>query len=488
MDRIVECVPNFSEGQDRATVQALIDAVTSTPRVVLLDHSMDPDHHRSVLTFCGTPDAVVEAAFQAVRVATNRIDLRTHAGVHPRVGVTDVVPFIPIKGTTVGDCVDLAKRLGDQVGRELEIPVFLYEHAASHPNHAPLEAVRRGGLEGLAFRMASDPDWTPDFGPIRLHPSAGAIVIGARPPLIAYNVNLRTKDADVAHFIARTIRQSNGGLPNLKAIGVELASRGMVQVAMNLTDYRVTPIQTVFQAVKAEATKHGIVVDGSELVGLIPQAALDQAAAAALQFERFDPSQVLETRLAEALLRQKEPDPTLSDFLGAVAEAKPSPAGGSVAALVGALAAALGVMGARLGHRLDPEQRLLALSRRLHQLVQEDAAAYEGVVAAYQIPKQHPDRPNAVSKALKKATEVPLEIAELACEVARSLQTQREGVKQSVQSDLTVGLLMAIAAAQAGLFTARTNISMQQNQQLVEEMRIRLAKATEILEELKVLC
>lgn len=488
MNRIVECVPNFSEGQDRATVQALLDAVTSTPCVVLLDHSMDPDHHRSVLTFCGEPDAVAEAAFRAIRIATDRIDLRTHTGVHPRVGATDVVPLIPIKGTTMEDCVHLAKRLGAQVGRELELPVFLYEHAARRPHHAPLETVRRGGLKGLAFRMASDPDWTPDFGPTRLHPSAGAVVIGARPPLIAYNVNLRTKDAALARSIARTIRQSNGGLPNLKAIGVELASRGMVQVAMNLTDYRATPLQSVFQAVKAEATKHGAEIAGSELVGLVPQAALDQAAATALEFERFDPSQVLETRLAEALVGRKEPDPTLSDFLSAVAEAKPSPAGGSVAALVGALAASLGVMGARLGHRLDPEQQLLALSRRLHQLVQEDAAAYEGVVAAYQIPKQHPDRPLAVSQALNRATEVPLQIAELACEVARFLHAQLEGVKPSVQSDLTVGLFMAIAAVQAGLVTARTNINIQQNHKLVEDLRGRAAKVTEILEELKVLC
>ncbi len=488
MDRIVECVPNFSEGQDRATVQALLDAVTSTPHVVLLDHSMDPDHHRSVLTFCGDPDTVAEAAFRAIRIAANRIDLHTHAGAHPRVGATDVVPFIPIKGTTMEDCIQLATRLGARVGRELEIPVFLYEQAARHPHHAPLEAVRRGGLEGLAFRIASDPDWTPDFGPPRLHPSAGAIVIGARPPLIAYNVNLRTTDADLARSIARTIRQSNGGLPHLKAIGVRLVSRGMVQVAMNLTDYRVTPIQAVFQAVKAEAAKHGAEIAGSELIGLVPQAALDQAAAAALQFERFDPLQVLETRLAEALLKQKEPDPTLSDFLCAVAEAKPSPAGGSVAALVGALAASLGVMGARLGHRADPEQRLLALSRRLHQLVQEDAAAYEGVVTAYQIPKQHTDRPLAVSQALNRATEVPLEIAELACEVARVLQDQRKVVKPSVQSDLTVGLFMAIAAAQAGLFTAQTNLNIQQNHALANEIRIRAAKVTEILEELKVLC
>ncbi len=485
---IVECVPNFSEGRNRATVQALIDAVTSTTGVVLLDDSMDTDHHRSVLTFCGTPDAIVEAAFRAIRIATDLIDLRKHAGVHPRVGATDVVPFIPVRNTTMQDCVQLAKRLGEKVGRELEIPVFLYERAASHADHVPLEAVRRGGLEGLAFRMGSDPDWTPDFGPPRLHESAGAIAIGARPPLIAYNVNLRSKDVQVAESIARAVRQSTGGLPHLKAIGVELASRGIVQVAMNLTDHLATPILTAFEAVKTEAASRGIAVAGSELIGLVPQAALDQAAAAAMQLDRFDSSQVLETRIAETMLRKKETEHTLSDFLTAVAAATPTPAGGGVAAFVGALAASLGVMGARLGRQSDTEQHLLELSRRLHLLVQEDTEAYNGLTEAYKIPKHHSDRPHAVSMALQKATEVPLEISETACAVGRYLQSIRELVKPAVRSDLTVGITMAIAAAQAGLLTATTNVNSQRNHQLTDIIQTRIAKATDNLEELKRLC
>ncbi|MDK2744993.1 MAG: glutamate formimidoyltransferase [Nitrospira sp. BO4] len=488
MDGIVECVPNFSEGRDRATIQALIDAVTSTTGVALLDHSMDTDHHRSVLTFCGNPDAIVEAAFRAIRIATDLIDLRKHVGGHPRVGATDVVPFIPIRGTTMQDCVQLAKRLGEKVARELEIPVFLYERAASHADHIPLEAVRRGGLEGLAFRMANDPDWTPDFGPPRLHESAGAIAIGARPPLIAYNVNLRCKDVDVAQSIARAVRQSTGGLPHLKAIGVELASRGMVQVAMNLTDHLATPILTAFQMVKTEAANRGIEVAGSELIGLVPQAALDQAAAAAVQLDRFDSGQVLETRIAETMLGKKETEHTLSDFITAVADAKPTPAGGGVAAFVGALAAALGVMGARLARQPDKEQRLLELSRRLHLLVQEDIEAYNDLTDAYKIPKHHLDRPRAVSMALQKATAVPLEISEAACEVGRYLHSIRELVKPAVRSDLTVGMTMAIAAAQAGLVTVNTNITSQQNQQLTDTIQTRIAKAAENLEELQRLC
>jgi glutamate formiminotransferase/glutamate formiminotransferase/formiminotetrahydrofolate cyclodeaminase len=488
MDQIVECVPNFSEGRNPATIQALIDAVTSTEGVVLLDHSMDMDHHRAVLTFCGTPAAIVEAAFRAIRIATDLIDLRTHVGVHPRIGATDVVPFIPIRGTTMQDCIQLAKRLGERVGREIEIPVFLYESAAAHPDHAPLEAVRRGGLKGLAFRMASDPDWTPDFGPPRLHQSAGAIAIGARPPLIPYNVNLRSSDVDAARSIARSIRHSSGGLPHLKAIGVELASRGLVQVAMNLTDYQVTPIHTALEAVKAEAAKHGIEVAGSELIGLVPQAALDQAAAALLHLNGFDASHILETRIAEAMLRRDEAEQSLSTFLSSVAEAKPTPAGGSVAALVGALAASLGVMGARLSRRSDAEQSLLSLSRRLHQLVQEDAAVYAGLAEAYKIPQHLPDRPKAISMALNTATEVPLEIAELACEVGKSIHATLPSAKLAVHSDLIVGMTMAVAAAQSALHTVGVNIKAQSNQELVDSLLPRLRETVQSLEELKMLC
>lgn len=488
MDRIVECVPNFSEGRNRDIVRALLDAILSTPDVVCLDHSMDPDHHRAVLTFCGTPEAVVEAAFRAIHTATRLIDLRSHVGVHPRVGATDVVPFIPIKGTTIDDCVQLAKQLGSHVGRELEIPVFLYERAASQADHAPLEAIRRGGLEGLAVRMAADPSWAPDFGPSRLHPSAGAIAIGARPPLIAYNVNLRSTEVDKARAIARAVRYSNGGLPHVKAIGIELPSRRIVQIAMNLTDYRVTPILSAFQAVQGEAARLGIQVAGSELIGLIPQAALNHTAATMLQLDRFDANQVLETRISETLHGKTAPEQTLPGFLAAVADSKPTPAGGSVTAFVGALAASLGVMGARLGRQPDSEQRLLALSRNLHSLVQADAAAYNGLIEAYKLPKHEPGRARTISVALQQATEVPLQIVELTCEVARFLQTLRETARLPVRSDLTVGFLLAIAAAQAGLCTVKTNTTSKQNHILADGLQNRITKAIEILEELKMLC
>lgn len=501
MDRIVECVPNFSEGRNRATVRALVSAVESVPGVWLLDQTMDRDHHRSVLSFAGELDAVAEAAFRAIRVATDLIDLRKHEGVHPRVGATDVVPFVPVRGTTMQDCIHLAKRLGQRVGTELEIPVFLYEQAATHRDHAPLESVRRGGLPGLAFRMASDPDWTPDFGPSHLHKTAGAMVIGARPPLIAFNVNLCSTDLELARSIAKDIRQSNGGLPHLKAIGVELASRQLVQVAMNLTDYVITPIHAAFEAVRSRAAEQGVAVAGSEVIGLVPQAALVQAAAHSLALEQFDASQMLEARLEARLLgetaaqappRKQEPVnvqmQSLADFLESVAAVTPFPAGGTVAALVGALAASLGIMGARLSKQRTVEHRLSEISLRLRELMQADGDAYQKFIQATKLAKTDKTRPAVLSSALHLATEIPLEIAEQATEAGVLLHACLAGVKPRVQSDITVGFMLAIAAADAGRHTVDENIKIQPNQRLKSSLLDRIQQMTNRLEELRGLC
>jgi glutamate formiminotransferase/formiminotetrahydrofolate cyclodeaminase len=501
VDRIVECVPNFSEGRNQTTVRALVNAVESVPGVWLLDHTMDRDHHRSVLSFAGEPDAVVEAAFRTIRVATDLIDLRKHKGVHPRVGATDVVPFVPLRGTTMQDCIHLAKRLGQWVGTELEIPVFLYEEAALHRDHAPLESVRRGGLQGLAFRMASDPDWTPDFGPFRLHKTAGALVIGARPPLIAFNVNLRSTDLSLARSIAKDIRQSNGGLPHLKAIGVELASRQMVQVAMNLTDYIITPLHVAFEAVRTLAATHGVEVAGSEVIGLVPQAALVQAAGHSLALEQFDSTQVLEMRLESRLLgepvrpassrEQESVDwhaESLADFLDTVAAATPIPAGGTVAALVGALAASLGIMGARLSRQQGVEHRLNEISLRLRELMQADSDAYQRYIQATKLAKTDRTRPAVLSSALHLATEIPLEIAELATKAGTLLHACSAGVKPRVRSDLTVGLVLAIAAADAGRHTVEENITIQHNQRLKSSILDRIQQMINRLEELRGAC
>ena len=501
VDRIVECVPNFSEGRNQTTVRALVNAVESVPGVWLLDQTMDRDHHRSVLSFAGEPDAVAEAAFRAIRVATDLIDLRQHKGVHPRVGATDVVPFVPVRGATMQDCIHLSKRLGQRVGTELEIPVFLYEQAALHCDHAPLESVRRGGLQGLAFRMASDPDWTPDFGPPHLHKTAGAMVIGARLPLIAFNVNLRSTDLALARSIAKDIRQSNGGLPHLKAIGVALASRHLVQVAMNLTDFIITPIHVAFEAVRARAAEQGVAVAGSEVIGLVPQAALVQAAAHSLALEQFDSTQVLETRLETRLFgeparhapsREQEPvdlqAQSLADFLDAVAAATPIPAGGTVAALVGALAASLGIMGARLSRQRGVEHRLSEISRRLRELMQADGDAYQRFLQATRLEKTDRTRPAVLSSALHLATEIPLEIAEQATEAGALLHACSAEVKLRVRSDLTVGLMLAIAAADAGRHTVAENINIQHNPRLKSSLLDRIQQMTNRLEELRGLC
>ena len=501
MGPLVECVPNFSEGQNRTTVQALIDAVASVTGVRVLDHTMDGDHHRCVLTFVGEPEAMIEAAFRAILVATDLIDLRQHIGAHPRVGATDVVPFVPIRGATMQDCVQLAKRLGQRVGQELDIPVFLYERAASHPDHAALESVRRGGLEGLAYRLASDPDWSPDFGPAHLHKTAGAIVIGARQPLIAFNVNLHSRDLAVAQSIAKAIRQSNGGIPHLKAIGVELASRRMVQVAMNLTDYQETPIHVAFEAVQAQAALHGVEIAGSEIIGLVPQSALVEAAVDALRLDHFDPAQVLETRIETALssedtdhMDQAEFGPTdlrrlsVSQLLDAVAAATPLPAGGAVAALVGALAGSLGLMAARLSQQHATEHRLNEIGRRLSDLLQADGEAYRTFIEATRLPKSDPDRPTALSSALHVATEIPLEIAERSAEAGALLHACSGRVKSRVRSDLKVGLFMALAAGEAGLHTAKENLKVQPNQRLSRALQQRILRVSQYLEDLRGLC
>jgi glutamate formiminotransferase/glutamate formiminotransferase/formiminotetrahydrofolate cyclodeaminase len=451
------------------------------------------------MTVVGTLEDMVEAMFRAIRIATDLIDLRIHAGVHPRVGATDVVPFVPIKGYSMRDCVQAAKRLGHRVGTELEIPVFLYERAATHPDHAPLESVRRGGLEGLTFRMASDPDWTPDFGPSRPHETAGAIVIGARPPLIAFNVNLASTDLSVARAIAETIRQSNGGLPHLKAIGVQLASRGMVQVAMNLTDYEVTPLHVALEAVVTQAIPHGISVAGTEIVGLVPQAAITEPARQALRLDRLDPSQILEARIDTAMMQRVMPHvgstpvnatlgASLAEFLEAVAAPSSVPAGAAAAALTGALASALGVMAARLSRQTAAEHRLDEIRRRLSHLLESDGEAYNTFIAATRRPVTDEGRPVAVSSALHVATEVPLEIAEQSAEAAMLLAACRQGVKSRLRSDVQVALMLATTAADASLHTAQENLKVQPNQQLKDAIRPRVQQVSANVEELRVLC
>jgi glutamate formiminotransferase len=293
---LIECIPNVSEGRRLEVVDELASAIRAVPNVQLLDRSSDGSHNRSVLTLVGDAAGIEQAVLTLFEHAIRTIDLRTHSGEHPRLGAVDVVPFVPIEGATMADCVALARRVGAAVAERFGVPVFLYEEAATVPARRNLEDIRRGEFEGLAEKMAA-PDWAPDFGPASPHPTAGATVIGARMPLIAYNINLATDRIEVAKKIAAAIRQSSGGFRFVKAAGFKLEDRGVVQVSMNLTNYEKTPIFRVFEAVKREAERYGVQVLESEIVGLIPSAALNAAAEFYLQIAGFKPEQVLENKL-----------------------------------------------------------------------------------------------------------------------------------------------------------------------------------------------
>jgi glutamate formiminotransferase / 5-formyltetrahydrofolate cyclo-ligase len=294
---VIECVPNVSEGRRTEVVDALVDAIRRTPSVRLLDYSSDRAHNRSVITMVGDATSLKAAVISLFEAALPRIDLRTHEGEHPRIGAVDVVPFIPIADATMDECVALSKDTASQVAERFDVPVYLYEEASTNPARKNLEDIRRGEFEGLEAKM-STPDWSPDYGPTRPHPTAGASVMGARMPLIAYNINLATNRLDVAKKIAAAIRFSSGGFRYVKAMGVALEDRGIVQVSINLTNYEKTPIFRVFEAVKREAARYGVVVLESEIVGLVPAAALVGTAEHVLQLASFTPNQILENKLA----------------------------------------------------------------------------------------------------------------------------------------------------------------------------------------------
>lgn len=297
MRSIVECVPNFSEGRKTETVERLARAISSVSTACVLDTHTDPDHNRSVITFVAAPEMIVEAALQAVGLAAELIDMRQHKGVHPRLGATDVLPFIPISGVTMDDCAALAHQAGERIASELSIPVFFYERAALKPDRVNLEDVRRGALELLREQIAVDPNRAPDVGPRRVHETAGAIAIGARPFLIAFNINLRATDVAIARKIARAVRARGGGLPFVKALGFELSTRGLVQVSMNIVNYEVTGITQAYDAVRREAERVGVEIVSTEIVGLVPEKALDKSTEYFQKLENFSEDKIFEHRL-----------------------------------------------------------------------------------------------------------------------------------------------------------------------------------------------
>jgi len=463
MTALVECVPNFSEGRDTATLDALRAAITSVPGVRLLDVQADASHHRSVFTFVAPPDAAAEAAFRAVRTARDRIDLTRHKGEHPRMGAADVVPFIPLEDVTMDGCVQLARTLGERIGRELEIPVYLYARAATRPERVKLPDVRKGEFEALRDAIGSDPAREPDFGPRRIHPTAGATAVGARPFLVAYNVYLKGGDVALARAIAKAVRTSDGGLPAVQARGFDV--EGEPQVSMNLLDIDATPVHVAFGAVEAAAVAAGAGVARSEIVGLVPERALHAAAEAHLRLRDAAAAHSLESTV------RKTAGPGLAEWMDGVASASPSPGGGTVSAVAGAAAAALAAMVGRLtvGRKkyaeVEAEFRALVdraegLRVRLMRLGDEDSAAYDKVSAAYGMPKaQEAERTAAIQAALLEATRVPLETLRAARDVAALAARAAEAGNRNAASDAGVAALLADAAARGAAYNVLINVA-----------------------------
>jgi glutamate formiminotransferase/formiminotetrahydrofolate cyclodeaminase len=478
MKRLIECVPNFSEGRDPARVDAIVAAMREVPGVFILDRESDADHNRSVITLVGEPEAVAEGALRGVGKAAELIDLTKHSGAHPRMGATDVVPFIPIEGVTIEDCVALAKKVGREIWERYRIPVYFYEAAAHRPERTNLENIRKGQFEGLREEVLRNPDRAPDIGEPRLHASAGATVVGARKFLIAYNINLNTPDIEIAKRIAKNIRFSNGGLRYVKAMGVDLRARHLAQVSINLTDFEQTPIHRVFEMVKREAERYGVSIVGSEIVGLIPKRAIELTADFYLQLENFSPAQVLENRLESSLSGASVEGPgklaaLAQPFLDAVALPSSTPGGGSVAALAGALGASLGQMVAGLSRKkksqaayVEPLSEAVAefhaAGRALAEAIDRDASSFESVMAAYKLPhateEERRRRDGAIQEALQQATEVPLEVARKAADVFEKLGQLEPISSPSMLSDIRVGRLMAAAAVRGALENVAINL------------------------------
>jgi len=481
--QIVECIPNFSEGRRLEVVDRIVGAIQAVPGVTLLDRSSDHDHNRSVLTFIGEPPAVEQAAFAAIQMAAGLIDLDKHKGEHPRLGAADVVPFVPISGMTMDDCIAMAKRLGKRVGEELNIPVYLYEKAATRPERENLENIRRGEYEALKQAIGVDPAREPDFGPASVG-KAGATVIGARPPLIAYNVYLTTGDVSIANRIARAVRHSSGGLRFVKALG--LLVEGKAQVSMNLTDYSHTSIARVVEFIRREARRYGTGIDHCELIGLIPQTALVDAAQWYLQLDQFEHDQILESQLQNASAQTALPS---EDFLNALAAGTATPGGGSAAAYSGAMAAALVGMVARLtigkkkyAQVQDRMQEIAALAdaarAHLAQAVAEDAAAFDAVMAAFRLPKGSDEeisiRRAAIQTATQAAAEAPLRVAGLAADVAEWAAEAAESANANAITDAASAAAMAHASVHASGLNVRINAASIDDQAAAQAWLARL--------------
>jgi glutamate formiminotransferase len=486
MSTLVECVPNFSEGRDKAKVDAIVDAM-KIDGVYLLDREMDADHNRCVITLVGEREPIQEAAILGVGKAAELIDLTKHQGAHPRMGASDVVPFIPIEGVTIEDCVAMARHVGAEIWKRYQIPVYLYEAAATTLERQNLENIRRGQFEGIRAEIATNPARKPDFGEPRVHPTAGATVVGARKFLIAYNVFLNTPDVEIAKKIAKAVRFSSGGMRFVKGAGFLV--RGMAQVSMNLTDFEQTPVHRVFEVVKREAARYGVMPVSSEIVGLIPKRALEQAAEWFLQVENFDSSLILENRLA-AVMSGKMAVGGLragaEPFIEQLAAPTATPGGGSASAAAGAMAAGLAHMVAAMSrgkkayvqHESELSAaiaRLALLREQLKAAIDLDAESYNAVMKAYKKAKESSDGDAIIDVALKQATSVPLSVAEKAREVVEIAEKLGPITNPNMKSDLITSKALGEAAVEGALANVEINLSSMKDAAWAAETRRKAA-------------
>jgi glutamate formiminotransferase len=486
MSTLVECVPNFSEGRDQAKVDAIVAAM-KMDGVYLLDRELDADHNRCVITLVGEREPLQEAAIRGVGKAAELIDLNDHRGAHPRMGAADVVPFIPIEGVSIEDCADMARQVGAEIWKRYQIPVYLYEAAATAPERQNLETIRRGQFEGIRAEIATNPARKPDFGDPRVHPTAGVTAVGARKFLIAYNVFLSTADVQIAKNVAKAIRFSSGGLRFVKGAGFLV--RGMAQVSMNLTDFEQTPIHRVFEMVKREAARYGVSAVSSEIVGLIPKRALEAAAEWFLQVESFDSSLILENRLS-AVMGGKAAVGGLragvEPFVEQLAAPTATPGGGSAAAASAAMAAALATMVASMSRgkkaylQYEPElsdviARLGPMREALKAAIDADAESFNVVMKAYKQAKGSADADSMIDAALKQATSVPLGVAESAREIAAIVEKLRPITNPNMKSDLTTASALAHAAIEGASANVEINLQSMKDAAFAAAVRKRAA-------------
>ncbi len=451
--KFVECVPNFSEGKDKNKINDIVNAAKSVSGVSILDVESDSDHNRTVLTFIAPLDKAVEAMFRVAKRSAELIDLNYHKGEHPRMGALDVAPFIPIMDTSIDECVALAKELGRRIGEELSIPVYLYDQAAQREDRKDLAKVRKGQFEGLKDEIGKNPDRVPDFGPNKIHPTAGAVAVGARFQIVNFNVNLDTTDMDFAKALAKKIRTSGGGLPALRAKEIFLESKNQVQISTVLTNYGVTSIKKVIDEIKKEIEPKGIKITDTELIGLTAQKPLVDYSIESLNVSNFSyENQVLENKIAKLLSGWEMGANFVVD---ALSNTNPTPGGGSAAAICGSMGAALIEMalGITVKAKKTPEDlknklngyllKIRNMRNELQSQTAEDAASFDTVMAAFKLPKEDPNRKSEIQKALVYAANIPLKTAKICAEISSVAREVLEGeVKQDVISDYRSGLYM----------------------------------------------